>query len=94
MTEEDLIQIEDDARMSVVNEKLHAQHDAGRKIRLICNQIGRCGICTLLPPCKHISNHIHSELSSQPSLDQQAIARSQTLNKEIDRSVRNIFGQE
>jgi hypothetical protein len=29
MSDDDLIRIEDDARISVVTEKLHAQHDAG-----------------------------------------------------------------
>ena len=36
MTDDDLIRIEDDARISVVTEKLHAQLDAGQKIKAIC----------------------------------------------------------
>ena len=36
-------------------DKARKQRDAGQKLAQFCVHVGRCPICTLVPPCNHYS---------------------------------------
>ena len=45
--------MDDNIATQVLNEKRRNQLAQGQKLSKICASVGRCPICTLVPPCRH-----------------------------------------
>jgi len=45
--------MDDHIATQVLHEKRRQQLSHGMKLQKICASVGRCPVCTLVPPCKH-----------------------------------------
>lgn len=52
-SDEEFVYMDKQIREQVVVEIYKRQVNNGEKLSKICAQVGRCAICTLVPPCKH-----------------------------------------
>jgi len=52
-SDEEFVILDERIREQVIIENYKRQSNNGVKLSKICASVGRCPVCTLMPPCKH-----------------------------------------
>ncbi|CDW74076.1 UNKNOWN [Stylonychia lemnae] len=79
----------------IEKERLQQLHESAEKLKTKLQQIGRCGICTLMPPCKH-TELLEQQLREKQQLileQEQAELMNTDISAELDehQERRNIY---